>query len=429
MECLMQADSRVNILLVDDEPTNLHALQAVLEPLEQNLITASSGTQALRRVLEHDFAVILLDVQMPDMSGIDAAAMIRERERSKTTPIIFLTGVVKTAEMMFKGYSAGAVDYLMKPVISGVLRAKVEVFVELAQVRHSLQQEITERARIAGELSKLNMVLEQRNEDLTAANSDLEAFSHSVSHDLRMPLRHIQAYVSMIEESALSRLNADEQRRLKGVREAAQRMSQLIDDLLAFARIGRTAMCRSPVDLNSLVKAVITELQTEIKNRKVEWTLQQLPYISGDRPLLHQVFLNLLANAVKYTRTRAQARIQVFAVEQDDEIIVGVKDNGVGFDAAYSDKLFGVFQRLHSATEFEGTGVGLANVRRIVQRHGGRTWAESVLNEGATFYFSLPVPGTVECAMPAPDAQKEIGRASCRERVSGGVGGGSRRES
>jgi signal transduction histidine kinase len=396
----------VNILLVDDEPANLHALQAVLEPLEQNLITASSGTQALRRVLEHDFAVILLDVQLPDMSGIDAAAMIRERERSRTTPIIFLTGVVKTAEMMFKGYSAGAVDYLMKPVISGVLRAKVEVFVELAQVRHSLQQEMAERERIAGEVSKLNMVLEQRNEDLTAANSDLEAFSHSVSHDLRMPLRHIQAYVSMIEESALSKLNADEQRRLKGVREAAQRMSRLIDDLLAFSRIGRTAMRRAPVDLNSLVKAVIAELRPEIKNRKVDWTLQQLPYISGDPPLLHQVFLNLLANAVKYTRTRAVARIQVFAVEQDDEVIVGVKDNGVGFDPAYSDKLFGVFQRLHSATDFEGTGVGLANVRRIVQRHGGRTWAESVLNEGATFYFSLPAPDTAECAMPAPDAQK-----------------------
>ena len=405
----MQADSRVNILLVDDEPGNLHALQAVLEPLEQNLITASSGTQALRKVLEHDFAVILLDVQMPDMSGIDAAAMIRERERSKTTPIIFLTGVVKTAEMMFKGYSAGAVDYLMKPVISGVLRAKVEVFVELAQVRHSLQQEIAERARIAGELSKLNMVLEQRNEDLTAANSDLEAFSHSVSHDLRMPLRHIQAYVSMIEESAFSKLNADEQRRLKGVREAAQRMSQLIDDLLAFSRIGRTAMRRSPVDLNTLVKAVITELQPEIKNRKVHWTLQQLPYISGDRALLHQVFTNLLANAVKYTRTRSEARIQVLAIEQDDEIIVGVKDNGVGFDTAYSDKLFGVFQRLHNATEFEGTGVGLANVRRIVQRHGGRTWAESVLNEGATFYFSLPAPSKNEYEMAAPGS---LGAAS-----------------
>ena len=403
----MQSDPRVNILLVDDDPANLHALQAVLEPLGQNLLVASSGTQALRQVLEHDFAVILLDVQMPDMSGIEAAAMIRERERSRATPIIFLTGVVKTAEMMFKGYSAGAVDYLMKPVISGVLRAKVEVFVELAQVRHSLQQEIVERARIAAEMSRLNMVLEQRNEDLTAANSDLEAFSHSVSHDLRMPLRHIQAYVSMIEESALAKLNPEELRRLKGVRDAAQRMSQLIDDLLAFSRIGRTAMRKVPVDLNALVRAVINELQPELKNRKVEWTLQQLPYISGDRALLHQVFLNLLANAVKYTRTRAATRIQVFAAEQDDEIIVGVKDNGVGFDPVYSDKLFGVFQRLHSATDFEGTGVGLANVRRIVQRHGGRTWAESVLNEGATFYFSLPAPDKRENGMPAPGAPVE----------------------
>lgn len=385
----MQTDTRVNILLVDDEPGNLHALQAILEPLEQNLITAASATQALRKVLEHDFAVILLDVQMPDMSGIEAAAMIRERERSKTTPIIFLTGVVKTAEMMFKGYSAGAVDYLMKPVISGVLRAKVEVFVELAQVRHSLQQEVAERARIAGEMSKLNMVLEQRNEDLTAANSDLEAFSHSVSHDLRMPLRHIQAYVAMIEESALGKLNADEQRRLKGVREAAQRMSQLIDDLLAFSRIGRTTMRKAPVDLNGLVRAVVAELQPEFKSRKVDWTLQQLPYTSGDRALLHQVFLNLLANAVKYTRTRAEARIQVFAVEQDDELIVGVKDNGVGFDPAYSDKLFGVFQRLHRQDEFEGTGIGLATVNRIVERHGGRIWAESRLNKGAEFRFTL----------------------------------------
>ena len=410
----MQPDPRVNILLVDDDPANLHALQAVLEPLGQNLIVASSGTQALRQVLEHDFAVILLDVQMPDMSGIEAAAMIRERERSRTTPIIFLTGVVKTAEMMFKGYSAGAVDYLMKPVIQGVLRAKVEVFVELAHVRHSLQQEIVERTRIAGELSKLNMVLEQRNEDLLAANSDLEAFSHSVSHDLRMPLRHIQAYVSMIEESALAKLNADEQRRLKGVREAAQRMSQLIDDLLAFSRIGRTAMRKVPVDLNALVQAVINDLQQEVKSREVEWTLQQLPYISGDRALLHQVFLNLLANAVKYTRTRAAARIQVFAVEQDDEIIVGIKDNGVGFDPAYSDKLFGVFQRLHSASDFEGTGVGLANVRRIVQQHGGRTWADSLPDEGATFYFSLPAPGKAESDMPAPgttlDSQVPIGK-------------------
>ena len=222
-----------------------------------------------------------------------------------------------------------------------------------------------------------------------------------------MPLRHIQAYVSMIEESALAKLNADEQRRLKGVRDAAQRMSQLIDDLLAFSRIGRTAMRKAPVDLNALVQAVIIELQPEVKNRKVEWTLQQLPYISGDRALLHQVFLNLLANAVKYTRTRAEAHIQVFASSRTTRSSSASRTTASASIPAYSDKLFGVFQRLHSATDFEGTGVGLANVRRIVQRHGGRTWAESVPNEGATFYFSLPAPDKTENDMPAPGATVE----------------------
>lgn len=398
----MQDEHKVNVLLVDDEPANLVALRAVLESLDQNLVTASSGTEALRRVLEHDFAVILLDVQMPDMSGIETAAMIRERERSRTTPIIFLTGVVKTAEMMFKGYSAGAVDYLMKPVVSGVLRAKVEVFVELAQARQQLQREVNERARIAAEISKLNMALEQRNDDLVAANSDLEAFGHSVSHDLRMPLRHIQAYVTMIEESATPKLNAEEQKRLVGVREAARRMSQLIDDLLSFSRIGRAELRKVAIDMNDLVRQIIEELEPEAKGREIEWDLQQLPYISGDRSLMHQVLYNLLANAIKYTRPRPRAQIRVMAFEQDEEIIFGVKDNGVGFNMAYSDKLYGVFQRLHADREFEGTGVGLANVRRIVQRHGGRTWAESALDEGATFYFSLPAPTGNECGMPAP---------------------------
>jgi two-component system, sensor histidine kinase and response regulator len=421
----MQTDSqKVTILLVDDEPANLLALKAVLESLNQTLITAASGTEALRRVLEYDFAVILLDVQMPDMTGIEAAAMIRERERSRATPIIFLTGVVKTAEMMFKGYSAGAVDYLMKPVVSGVLRAKVEVFVELAQARQSLQGEIAERARSAAEISKLNMVLEQRNEDLLAANSDLEAFGHSVSHDLRMPLRHIQAYITMIEESARGKLDAEEQRRMAAVREAAQRMSQLIDDLLSFSRIGRTDLRKAPVDMNTLVQQIIGELQPDLKERAIVWDLQQLPYVSGDRGLMQQVLCNLLANAVKYTRPRAQARIKVFAVEQDDEIIFGVQDNGVGFDMAYSDKLFGVFQRLHGANEFEGTGVGLANVRRIVQRHGGRTWAEAQLNQGATFYFSLPAPSPIESAMAAPGGTAYAQRGSIEQ--NGGFTGTNR---
>ena len=411
----MVREQQVNILMVDDEPANLEALEAILEPLGQKLYRANSGLEALRCVLDRDYAVILLDVQMPDLSGIETAALIRERERSRTTPIIFLTGVVKTSEMIFKGYSAGAVDYLMKPVVSGILRAKVEVFVDLAVARLKLQEEVRERARIAGEIAKLNMALEQRNEDLSAANEDLEAFGHSVSHDLRMPLRHIHAYIAMLEDSTTGKLDKEEQRQFNVIRDAARRMGQLIDDLLAFSRIGRTEIKSARIDNETLVQQVITEMQTDLKDRHIVWTIEPLPAVNGDMNLLRQVWVNLLANAVKYTRPRQEAQIKVSGVTQDDEAIFSVADNGVGFDPAYADRLFGVFQRLHSEKQFEGTGVGLANVRRIIQRHGGRTWAEAKPNEGAVFHFSLPLKHGLRSSSERTDedaGRDESGRGS-----------------
>ena len=382
-----------SILLVDDEQANLDALEAVLESLGQRLIRATRGEQALKCVLEHDFAVILLDVQMPGMSGIETAALIRARERSRTTPIIFLTGMMRTAEMVFSGYSAGAVDYLMKPLEPEVLRAKVAVFVELDRARHELEQEVSERVRIAEQVSELNNALRQKNDDLLAANSDLEAFCHSVSHDLRMPLRHIHSYISILEASASSKLNSEERRHVSTVQKAALRMTRLIDDLLAFSRIGRAAMHRQRIRMTELIEETFQDLAPDPTNRRIDWQRHAIPDTMGDPQLLKQVWVNLLANAVKYTRPRDPARIEIGAEETDDEIIYYVKDNGVGFNMQYADRLFGVFQRLHTETDFEGTGVGLANVRRIVQRHGGRTWAEGVEGRGATVYFSLPAAG------------------------------------
>jgi two-component system sensor histidine kinase/response regulator len=382
-----------NILLVDDEQANLDALEAVLESLGQRLIRAMRGEQALKCVLEHDFAVILLDVQMPGMSGIETAALIRARERSRTTPIIFLTGMMRTAEMVFSGYSAGAVDYLMKPLEPEVLRAKVAVFVELDRARHELEQEIAERVRIAEQVSELNNALRQKNDDLLAANADLEAFCHSVSHDLRMPLRHIHSYISILDASASGKLNSEERRHVATVQKAALRMTRLIDDLLAFSRIGRAAMHRQRIRMMELIEETFQDLAPDLTNRRIDWQRHQIPDTVGDPQLLKQVWVNLLANAVKYTRPRDPARIEIGAEEADDEIIYYVKDNGVGFNMQYADRLFGVFQRLHTETDFEGTGVGLANVRRIVQRHGGRTWAEGVEGRGATVYFSLPTAG------------------------------------
>jgi two-component system sensor histidine kinase/response regulator len=387
----MNTEKKVNILLVDDEPSNLSALEAILECLGQNLIKAASGQEALRHVLDKDFAVILLDVHMSDLNGIETAALIRDRELSRHIPIIFLTGTVKTAEMMFKGYSAGAVDYLMKPIVSGILRAKVEVFVELAVSRQKLQEEIAERARIALEISKLNLALEQKNDDLLAANADLEAFGHSVSHDLRAPLRHVQGYIEFLEASTGGKLNDKERQHMKTIKEAAKRMGLLIDDLLGFSRIGRTEIRRTQVDMDALLKETLAQLQPDQAGRNILWDIHPLPQVLGDRNLLRQVLVNFMANAIKYSRPRNPAKITVNSVIQNNEIIYQIHDNGVGFDMTYANKLFGVFQRLHHENEFEGTGIGLANVRRIIQKHGGRTWAEGKVDEGSTFYFSLPM--------------------------------------
>ena len=321
-----------NILLVDDEQANLDALEAVLEGLGQNLVKASRGEQALKCVLEYDFAVILLDVQMPGMSGIETAALIRARERSRATPIIFLTGMMRTAEMVFSGYSAGAVDYLMKPLEPEVLRAKVAVFVELDKARYELEQEIAERVRIAEQVSELNGALRQKNDDLLAANADLESFCHSVSHDLRMPLRHIHSYVSMLELSAGSKLNQEERRHVTTVQKATMRMTRLIDDLLAFSRIGRAAMHRQRIRMDELIDETFQELGPELNDRHIDWERRRIPDTMGDPQLMKQVWVNLLANAVKYTRPRDPAKIEIGADVGDTEVVYYVRDNGVGFN-------------------------------------------------------------------------------------------------
>ena len=248
---------------------------------------------------------------------------------------------------------------------------------------------------MADHIRDAHQQLEQRVVDRTAAlaevNDELESFSYSVSHDLRAPLRHVSGFASLLRESAGPRLDEQDHRYLATITEAAGRMGQLIDDLLAFSRAGRSLLTRKPVKLPALVDEVRREVSSSINGRVISWTIHPLPVVDADPAMLRQVAVNLLANAVKYTATRDQATIEVGAIQDNDrEVTIFVRDNGVGFDMQYAHKLFGVFQRLHRAEEFEGTGIGLANVRRIVQRHGGRVWAEGALNAGATFYFSLP---------------------------------------
>jgi len=361
----------VNILLVDNEPGGLLALEAILEPLGQKLITARSGQEALRQLLAHDFALVLLDIQMPELDGFQTAALIRERERSRHTPIIFLTASYESEVQVFRGYAVGAVDYVFKPLQPEILRSKVSVFVELARTTEVVRKQAAQ---------------------LEAANKDLESFSYSVSHDLRAPLRAIDGYTSILRERCGDKLDEESNRVLGKIIENTQRMETLIKDLLAFSQLGRRPISAAEIDMDALAREVIDELRSAPGQRVPQCVLKPLPAGWGDRSLIRQVWLNLLSNAIKFTGAKEAPSIELGGSSEDTRNVYYVKDNGAGFDMRYYDKLFGVFQRLHSAREFPGTGVGLAIVQRVVARHGGRAWAEGKVGEGATFYFALPRP-------------------------------------
>ncbi len=258
--------------------------------------------------------------------------------------------------------------------------------------------------RMESEIFRSSQQVQMANLQLRAANSELEAFSYSVSHDLRAPLRHIDGFADLLGKYAGSALDDKGRRYLKTISDSATRMGALIDDLLVFSRIGRAEMRCHKVDLNALADEVIHELRVETNGRNVDWRRQGLPVVEGDSALLRQVLVNLFSNAVKYTRPRDPAIIEIGLVPSAIENTIYVRDNGVGFEMTYVTKLFGVFQRLHRNDEFEGTGIGLANVHRIISRHGGRTWAEGILGEGATFYFSLPIGTMPSLAMPPATA-------------------------
>ncbi len=510
------------VLIVDDQDSKRLALAAALEPLGQEIVMVASGREALRQLLNDDFAVILLDVRMPDMDGFETASLIRARKQSEKTPIIFVTAHDRAEADMVGGYSIGAVDFIYSPIQPEILRAKVQVFVDLhrhaltvqaherrlreleaRQAQHELSKlsgaieqsadpvvitdrdgrieyvnaaftavsgftreeaagqpldllesgehpegfraqlwatirrgevyrgefvnrrkdgtlyheertitpiqsdageithfvstgkDVTERKRMEAELQALNAHLEDRVRERTAQlrdmNEELEAYAYSISHDLRTPLRHILSFADLLERRTVNDLPADAKKHLKYIQTGALRMSHLIDGLLDFARTGRHDLKPQALNLNTLVQEVIADLERDPDAPPTRWNVDPLPTVQADLVSLRQVVTNLLTNAVKYSRdAQGGPQIRIWADDCGGDHRIHVQDNGIGFNMEYRHKLFNVFQRLHTHDEFDGHGVGLAHVKRIIVRHGGQVTAQGEEGCGATFSFTLP---------------------------------------
>jgi two-component system sensor histidine kinase/response regulator len=370
---------KVDILIVDDDATKRFALKAILAPLGQNLVEAASGTDALRQLLKQDFAVILLDVRMPGMDGFETAQMIRQRPRSELTPIIFVTALASAETDMGRGYDLGAVDFVFAPVVPAIMRAKVSVFVELYRAQQELRRYRTQLERL----------VQERTTALTAINRELEAFSYSVSHDLRAPLLAFEGLNRSLLDDYGDRLDPRAKDYLQRMRRASERMTSVFDGLQTLFRLTSGEIHREPCDVSSIATEIVEEMRAADPDRKVEVGISEGLTASADPRLARILLTNLISNAWKFTTKEPAARVEVGAEIVDGDTRLFVRDNGVGFDMIYAHKLFGAFQRLHSQSEFPGVGIGLATVRRIVNRHGGRAWAEGAVGEGATFYFVL----------------------------------------
>lgn len=394
---------KANILVVDDRRTNLVALEAILTPLGENVVLASSGREALRHILQTDFAVILMDVQMPDMDGLETAALIREREASRYTPIIFITALDTDEQFIYQGYSVGAVDYITKPFNSSMLVSKVSVFVELFKKEKQLkeqtlrlheaeleamrlkQQEI-ERQFEEDKIRAVNRLLEERVSERTA---ELEAFCYSVSHDLRTPLRAIYGFSAVLAND-FENLSDEAKNSLDRIRLAAKKMDELISALLGLSRITRADLDPREVDLSQLAESIVEELRHSEKERVVEFQIQENMVAMCDSALLRSLLFNLISNAWKFTTECAEARVEIGSyVDDAGTTVYFVKDNGAGFNSKYAHKLFQPFERLHGSDIYPGSGIGLATVLRIARKHGGNVWAEGEENIGAQFFFTL----------------------------------------
>jgi signal transduction histidine kinase len=374
-------NASIKVLLIEDNPGDARLMRELLVEEKGgafHLECIDRLSAGIERLTSGKVDVVLLDLGLPDSQGFDTFTKVHNS--LPKIPIVILSGLTDEA-LAARAVREGAQDYLVKGhVDSNLLGRSLRYAIERKQVQVELQKY----------RDHLEELVSQRTAELVALNKELESFSYSVSHDLRAPLRAIDGFSRILLEDYTDKIDDEGKRLLNIVRNNTQKMSQLIDDLLAFSRVGRQEIRHSNIDMDKLAKTLFKELKLTVPERELQFNVKTPPAIHGDQAMIRQVFVNLLSNSIKFTRPKENAIIEVGGSNEADENVYYVKDNGVGFDMRYVNKLFGVFQRLHNSEEFEGTGVGLAIVERIIHRHGGRVWAEGEVGKGATFYFTLP---------------------------------------
>ena len=405
-------------MLVDDREDNLMSLESVLEADGYRFVKATSGRQVLKHLLtDLDFALILMDVQMPNLNGFETAALIYERERLRHIPIIFITANNYGDENLFKGYRAGAVDYIYKPVNPELLRAKVGVFVDLYRknqrlvqqeqklvaINRNLELEINERIASEEKVTELNKQLLENISRLEAANKDLDLFAFMASHDLQAPLRKIRMFSDRLLASSENTFGREGKLYLTRIQEVSKRMQDLINDILRFSKISVEKQSFEEVDLNSVIGEVLSEMEGVINEKNARVELDALPVLPASTVLMGPLFSNLISNALKYGKKNETPLVRIRYEEgpvqtsgngREQDVRYGriyIEDNGIGFDQKYAEQIFDMFRRLHSNAEYEGTGIGLALCKKIVDMHNGFISALGRPGEGATFIVSLPL--------------------------------------
>ncbi|NRF89461.1 response regulator [Paenibacillus frigoriresistens] len=361
------------ILVVDDRKENLFAMQKILQVLHCEVYVVQSGNEALSYTLRHDFALILLDVNMPEMDGFELAELLRSNEETKHIPIIFVTASNKEDQSVFKGYESGAVDYLFKPVNADILLSKVKIFLEL---------------------NRRNKELEAIQSELERSNESLREFAQVVSHDLKNPLNVITGLSELLIARHSADMTPKGKEYMNQISATAERMNHLITDLLSYAQLNAKSAAFGNVDLNDVVTNVISDLSSTIEQNEGQILMQdRLPIIQADATQMYQLFQNLIANGLKYRRKEQSPIIQISLLEgnEPDTFVIHIQDNGIGMEKEDIPSIFTPFKRLDNAKAYEGTGLGLATVQKIIERHDGLMEVESKLGEGTTFRVFLPI--------------------------------------